>query len=255
MCLLQTGLRPRRAAAAQRAARIRSHCWKDSVLHTITVQLWTHECVCVYKTTREARGSLWRKKTDRSSSDLPGGDLDEEPLRAPLFSAPALDILASSFFPALLLSCSKLAKIIHISFKLHVAYSYNADDLFTSKSQTFTTEKRTITAGIIWYLGEGAVMTLSSGCTDTKVFFNMWLCHNDQPHSHTFIHVVCYRSIGIGINASPALLQVFYEDDLGYRIILSGRASIHYPGVVTITAATAVTIHLSFGLKMKINRT
>lgn len=42
---------------------------------------------------------------------------------------------------------------------------------------------------------------------------------------------------------------------LGYRIVFSGSTSIHYSGVVTITAATAVTIHPSFGLKMKINKT
>lgn len=46
-----------------------------------------------------------------------------------------------------------------------------------------------------------------------------------------------------------------YVDGLGYRNIVSGSTSVHYWGVVTITAATAVTIHLTFGLEMKINRT
>lgn len=45
-------------------------------------------------------------------------------------------------------------------------------------------------------------------------------------------------------------------DGLGYRSIVSSSTSIHYWGVVTITAAAAaVTIHLTFGLEMKINRT
>lgn len=48
-----------------------------------------------------------------------------------------------------------------------------------------------------------------------------------------------------------------YVDSFGYRNIVSGSTSVHYWGVVvvTITAATALTIHLTFGLKMKINRT
>lgn len=46
-----------------------------------------------------------------------------------------------------------------------------------------------------------------------------------------------------------------YVDSFGYRNIVSGSTSVHYRGVVTITAATALTIHLTFGLKMKINRT
>lgn len=46
-----------------------------------------------------------------------------------------------------------------------------------------------------------------------------------------------------------------YVDGLGYRNIVSGSASVQYWGVVTITAATAVTIHLTFGLEMKIKRT
>lgn len=45
-----------------------------------------------------------------------------------------------------------------------------------------------------------------------------------------------------------------YVDGLGYRSIGSGSTSVHYWGVVTMTAATAVTIHLTFGLEMKINR-
>lgn len=41
---------------------------------------------------------------------------------------------------------------------------------------------------------------------------------------------------------------------LGYRIIFSGTTSIHYSGVVNIIAATAVTIHLSFGLNENENQ-
>lgn len=46
-----------------------------------------------------------------------------------------------------------------------------------------------------------------------------------------------------------------YTGGFGYRNIVSGSTSVGYWGVVTITAATAVTIHLTFGLKMKTNRT
>lgn len=41
---------------------------------------------------------------------------------------------------------------------------------------------------------------------------------------------------------------------LGYRIIFSGTTSIHYAGVMNIIAATAVTIHLSFGLNENENQ-
>lgn len=69
----------------------------------------------VNESAREACGSAAgeKKKKTEALPDLPGVTVDEEPLRAPLFSAPSLDIL-TSFLAAVLLSCSESAKRMNI---------------------------------------------------------------------------------------------------------------------------------------------
>lgn len=103
----------------------------------------------INESVREACGSAAGEKK-KSSSDLPGVTVDEEALRAPLFSAPSLDIL-TSFLAAVLLSCSESAKRMNIpQMTSHSASPYNVLMIYSLLNHTnihnTTGKNHTVTA-------------------------------------------------------------------------------------------------------------